>query len=967
MKRVNDEFNYVKIINEDDNPNFEYGSTPKEESASYKDNSDRFRDEVNDNPASNNENKSPAKKEKRRKEEQKEGSDKSSNGSSGSSSSSASSASGITAAGAAVVAAVSIVTGIVSVSASPIVNEISNVIFTPQETSIACAFDIENSDTSLKYKVELYNNDIEDLFEKECQIGHNEIGFNDLQPSTEYTFEIFRGSLNEQQEYNYVSIFKEFVSTLGITGPVSLSFDSDNRGGTMSSIELQANSEYTLPVSIFVPEKDEYFGGWKVNGKGEKLQPGETIVVKNNTNLLAIWDKFPTEETSVTANQTFFSYFPSQSSADITTVTLMDVDFQCQYTYCSPTTGSLNFDTVGGFVSTTRPFGGPIARVTINTSEAQSGAATYTMVYSASPIYEKTTAEGETHTIAPNSSYTFECTNPDARYFCLSNNSGGVEACMASLEFVYNLPVIETSYQVYFDANGGTGSFGPYTVSNKNQERLPDAQTVGFVAPYGYEFAGWKVQGVEDLLEAGTTIGISSDITLVAQWKIAPTYTVTFNSNGGSAIDSQTVVKGDVATRPDDPTRDGYVFLDWYIDEELTTPYNFESAITDDLELFAGWKPDADFSMYINYIDTLSSNPTYQLSFNYTKTDEHSVLTNYSLEFDGDTTVNLDVGSLDDATTYTTKTVEIDSDTAASLGTGIVNYTMKGTDADGKSYDLATGSLSMSRTQKDYMLFAYIGGEQLQEDNTGTTFQVMDIGTPSSSTYYIPLRFDYSDFNKTHGSYEWRLTYSLDGTTETNTTFTYQGGTTNVSISKNIFDETTKQVTLAKIYFKDEYSRQIGGVYQNVTLQASDERFVGGFQLDASNLVDITKTPSISLSACGERGTNPDNVDENYTFIALGVNEDNFAALLSFRLLSKGGTIEKEYTINLVSYLQNKATSSMTVTDVEFEFIDVESGEDKREEFIELSKRYVVDVELTITPPGGTPFVCTSYESYSFR
>ena len=517
MRHVKDEFNYVKIINEDENPNFEYGSTPNEESVSYKDNRDQLRDEVNDNPSSNNENKS-SKKEERRKEKQKENSEKTKNSSKGSSGSS--SAGGLTAAGAAVVAAVCVVTGIVSISASP-VSEVSNVKLTPQETSIACAFDIASDDTSLKYKVELYNKEIEDLFEKECQIGHNELEFSDLQSSTEYTFEIFRGSLNEQEEYSYVSVFAEAVSTLEFTGPVTLSFDSDNRDGTMGSIELQSNSEYTLPVSIFVPFDDEYFGGWKVNGKSKIHQPGETIVIKNDTALKAVWDKFPTEENNVTADKTFFNYFPSESSSQISTVTLMGVEFQCQYTYYTSTTESLNFDTVGGFVSTTQPFGGPIARVTINTSEAQSGDVAYTMVYSASPIYEKTTADGETHTMGANSSYTFECTNPDARYFCLSNNSSDAEASMASLEFVYNLPVIETSYQVYFDANGGTGSFGPYEVQNKNKEQLPDIETIGFTAPNEYEFAGWKVKGVEDLLAAGTTIGISSDITLVAQWQLA--------------------------------------------------------------------------------------------------------------------------------------------------------------------------------------------------------------------------------------------------------------------------------------------------------------------------------------------------------------------------------------------------------------------------------------------------------------
>ena len=110
----NDEFNYVEIKNEREGfSNFEFGSTQNAEFTSYADNKNSVRDEVNDNPASNNENKSPEKKEKRRKEEQnrKEESDKSSNGSSGSSASS--SAGGVGAVGAAVSAAVCVAIGIV--------------------------------------------------------------------------------------------------------------------------------------------------------------------------------------------------------------------------------------------------------------------------------------------------------------------------------------------------------------------------------------------------------------------------------------------------------------------------------------------------------------------------------------------------------------------------------------------------------------------------------------------------------------------------------------------------------------------------------------------------------------------------------------------------------------------------------------------------------------------------------------
>jgi formylglycine-generating enzyme required for sulfatase activity len=68
------------------------------------------------------------------------------------------------------------------------------------------------------------------------------------------------------------------------------------------------------------------------------------------------------------------------------------------------------------------------------------------------------------------------------------------------------------------------------------------------------------------------------------------TYTVTFESNGGSAIPSQTVTEGDTATRPGNPTKGGYGFDDWYADSGLTTPFNFDTKITDNTTVHAWWK-----------------------------------------------------------------------------------------------------------------------------------------------------------------------------------------------------------------------------------------------------------------------------------------------------------------------------------------------------------------------------------------
>lgn len=65
-------------------------------------------------------------------------------------------------------------------------------------------------------------------------------------------------------------------------------------------------------------------------------------------------------------------------------------------------------------------------------------------------------------------------------------------------------------------------------------------------------------------------------------------YTVAFNSNGGSIVPSQTVTSGNKAQRAY-PTRNGYVFWDWYADKDLTRVYGFDSNVTGNITLYAKW------------------------------------------------------------------------------------------------------------------------------------------------------------------------------------------------------------------------------------------------------------------------------------------------------------------------------------------------------------------------------------------
>ena len=71
------------------------------------------------------------------------------------------------------------------------------------------------------------------------------------------------------------------------------------------------------------------------------------------------------------------------------------------------------------------------------------------------------------------------------------------------------------------------------------------------------------------------------------------TYTVTFNSNGGTEIDDEEVYTGQTATEPTAPTKSGCEFCGWYSDSGLESAYIFTSAVTSDITLYAKWTASA--------------------------------------------------------------------------------------------------------------------------------------------------------------------------------------------------------------------------------------------------------------------------------------------------------------------------------------------------------------------------------------
>ena len=78
-----------------------------------------------------------------------------------------------------------------------------------------------------------------------------------------------------------------------------------------------------------------------------------------------------------------------------------------------------------------------------------------------------------------------------------------------------------------------------------------------------------------------------------AQAPVVLKVTVNFDSNQGTAVDSQLVTVGGKVVKPADPTKEGYTFSGWFADEDCTKTYDFDAAVDgtqSEFTLYAGWK-----------------------------------------------------------------------------------------------------------------------------------------------------------------------------------------------------------------------------------------------------------------------------------------------------------------------------------------------------------------------------------------
>ena len=158
---------------------------------------------------------------------------------------------------------------------------------------------------------------------------------------------------------------------------------------------------------------------------------------------------------------------------------------------------------------------------------------------------------------------------------------------------------VPTIHTVTFD--DGTGNTVTVNVQEGETVQEPSAPSRD-----GYEFTGWLLDGTP----YDFTTPVTGDITLTAGWEKTAepvtTFTVSFRTNGGTAVEQQTITEGGTVEKPMDPTRDGYTFTGWLLDGQ---PYDFTTPITGNIVLDAAWEQNTPIDELAGVTATVDGKP----------------------------------------------------------------------------------------------------------------------------------------------------------------------------------------------------------------------------------------------------------------------------------------------------------------------------------------------------------------------
>ena len=152
------------------------------------------------------------------------------------------------------------------------------------------------------------------------------------------------------------------------------------------------------------------------------------------------------------------------------------------------------------------------------------------------------------------------------------------------------------TYHVTFDSQGGSNVLGRDVAEGEQLGTLPTNPT-----KLHYTFAGWYTSTSYTKQVTSSTV-IESERTFYAKWVERDSYTVTFETDGGTQIEPVDVDKGSSlgADMPANPTKQGYNFIGWY-NQGFTVEYDENTVINSNMTFYAKWEEKSGVTYLVSF------------------------------------------------------------------------------------------------------------------------------------------------------------------------------------------------------------------------------------------------------------------------------------------------------------------------------------------------------------------------------
>jgi uncharacterized repeat protein (TIGR02543 family) len=161
-------------------------------------------------------------------------------------------------------------------------------------------------------------------------------------------------------------------------------------------------------------------------------------------------------------------------------------------------------------------------------------------------------------------------------------------------QWTANPPPPPSTFTVTFDANGGSAVATRTVATGSPIGKLPQS------AKAGYTFSGWFTAQTGGIQIGPDTI-VTGNVTYYAQWTpntYTVNFTVTFDTNGGSAVAPRTVASGSAIGELPQSARTGYTFSGWFTAASGGSRISPYTVVTGDITYWAQWTKNTNTHTY---------------------------------------------------------------------------------------------------------------------------------------------------------------------------------------------------------------------------------------------------------------------------------------------------------------------------------------------------------------------------------